>query len=418
MENYTRRWAAGLLQKVLSFQRTAVIVGARQSGKTTMVRNEMPVESIYVTLDDEDQFNDAKNDVRFFLRQAQDKCFVIDEIQKVPRLISEIKMRVDEDNRTAQFVMTGSADYRKLPQTTDSLAGRTVFIRLRSMTEAEARKKQPLFLRNAFNREFPTSSQLDECSKEQLFTLAITGGFPQARELSKEARFLYFDSYAKAQISHDLAENWNLTRFGALDTLLQYTAAYSSKLENILDISKKLSASRVTVSDYLKALEAMFLVDRLPAWLHKDYGIGSKKPKLFMTDTGLMAHLLHIDNAEKLLKNRELMADVGGKLAETWVYNQLAAEIDANPGWKISHLRHNNKQEIDFMVEDTDGRLMGIEVKSAETLNQDDARNLRWFQQKSRHPFTGIIIYAGNNLKSFGNGIYGVPYSAFWNTPS
>ena len=414
MKDYTRRWAAGLLHKVLSFQRTAVVVGARQSGKTTMVRNEMPVESVYVTLDDEDQFNDAKNDVRFFLRQAQDKCLVIDEIQKVPRLVSEIKMRVDTDNRPAQFVMTGSADYRKLPQTTDSLAGRTVFIRLRGMTEAEARGKPPSFLRNAFDHRFPASSQLEPCSKEQLFDLAITGGYPQARTFSKEERFLFFNSYAQAQISHDLAENWNLTRFGALDTLLQYTAVYSSKLENILDISQKLSASRTTIREYIKALEAVFLIDRLPAWLHKDYDIGSRKPKLFMTDTGLMAHLLHIDSPEKLLGNRDLMADTGGKLAETWVYNQLAAEIDANPGWIISHLRHNNRQEIDFMIETTDGKLMGVEVKSAETLNADDTKHLRWFARNSKHPFTGVILYAGNHLASFGDNIYGVPYSAFW----
>ncbi len=416
MEKYTKRWMASVLQKVLSFQRTAVVIGARQSGKSTLVRHEMPVESVYVTLDDEDNFNDAKNDVRFFLRQGKDKCLVIDEIQKVPRLISEIKMRVDMDNRPAQFVMTGSADYRKLPQSTDSLAGRTVFVRLRTMAEAEARGKQPLFLENAFKHEFPSISQLEPCSKEALFNLAIAGGYPQARTLSQEERFFFFNSYAQAQISHDLAENWDLKRFGALDTLLHYTAAYSSKLENILDISKKIPAARPTVTDYLKALEAMFLVDRVPAWHHKDYDIGSRKPKLFMTDTGLMAYLLRVPSAKKLLSDRILMADTGGKLAETWVYNQLASEMDTHAGWKISHLRYNNKQEIDFMIESMEGDLMGIEVKSAETLNTEDAKNLRWFKQKSRHPFTGLIIYAGNNLMSFGDGIYGVPYSAFWAT--
>ncbi len=414
MVGYTKRWAAAVLREVLAFQRTAVVVGARQSGKTTMVRQEMPVPAEYLTLDDPDFLNLSESDPGFLVRMGGEKCLVIDEIQKAPGLISRIKMQVDSDNRPAQYVLTGSADYRRLPQVTDSLAGRTVFIRLRSMTEAEARGKQPVFLKKMLDRAIPSLGELDKCSKKDAFDLAIKGGYPAARELSHQARWRYFESYTESQVQHDLSQNWNMVRLGALRELLRYTAIYSSKLLNISEISSRVEASRQTVTGYLKSLEAMYLIDTLPAWLHNAYDIGSKVPKLFMNDTGLMAYFHNIQSADTLLNDIRAMADIGGKLFETWVYNQIAAEVSLNPGWRISHFRNGNRQEIDFMIEDSQGRLLGIETKSSETLDTKDARHLKWFAGRVRHPFTGIVLYAGNNITSFGDGVYGVPYSALW----
>jgi predicted AAA+ superfamily ATPase len=414
MGSYTKRWAAEVLREVLSFQRTAVVVGARQSGKTTMVRREMPVPAQYVTLDDPDFLSLSKNDPAFLVKMGGSACLVIDEIQKAPDLISRIKMQVDRDNRPAQFVLTGSADYRRLPQVTDSLAGRTVFIRLRGMTEAEARGKQPVFLKNMFDRNIPSLGKLETCSKKDAFELALKGGYPAAKELPPKDRSRYFESYIESQIQHDLSQNWNMVRLGALRDLLRYAAIYSSKLLNISEISSRVEASRQTVTGYLKSLEAMYLIDTLPAWLHNDYVVGSKVPKLFMNDTGLLAYFHNIQSADFLLNDIKAMSDIGGKLFETWVYNQIAAEVSLNPGWRISHFRNGNRQEIDFMIEDSQGRLLGIETKSSETLGAEDAKHLRWFAERARHPFTGIVLYAGNNITSFGNGVYGVPYSALW----
>ena len=414
--SYTKRWAAQVLAEALSFQRSAVVVGARQCGKTTLVRHEMPVPSQYVTLDNDTTLKSAVEDPAYFVKTAKEKCLVIDEIQKAPRLISEIKMRIDEDNRIAQYVMTGSADYRKLPQTTDSLAGRSIFIRLRGMTEAEAQGKPPAFLKKAFDRDFPGLGECAPCSKKDLFELVLKGGYPQARTMPANARWRYFESYAQAQIQHDLAENWNLNRFRALQTLLEYAGIYSSKLLNVQELCSRLGTTRQTINNYLMALEAMYIIDRLPPWLHKDYDIGSKTPKLFMADTGLMAYLLNIRHAGELLPDsyQPDIADISGKLVETWVYNQLAAEIDLYPGWRISHLRNKNKQEIDFMVEGGRNKLIGIEVKSAESVSTEDFRHLKWFAKHAKHPFTGIVLYAGNQIGSFGDGCYALPYSALW----
>ena len=413
---YIKRWEANILKSVLSFQRTAVIVGAHQCGKTSLVKNEMPVLSKYVTLDDSLTLHNAKEDPSLFVKQAINQCLVIDEIQKAPSLISEIKMRVDEDNRCAQFVMTGFADYRKLPQATDSLAGRSVFIRLRGLTEAEARGKPPIFVENAITRTFPTMSEIPFCSKADLLELILAGGFPQARQLSADMRWRYFESYAQAQIQHDLAENWNLNRFTSLPILLQYMGIYSSKILNIQNICTRLGASRHTINDYLAAFEAMYIIDRVPSWMHVDYDIGSKTPKVFMTDTGLMSYLLNIRYVNELMPDEynKNIADLTGNLVESWVYNQLVAEVELHPGWRIAHFRNKNKQEIDFMIECGRTKLLGIEVKSAESVNSDDFKHLKWFAKNSHHDFTGIVLYAGNQVGHFGDGCYAVPFSAFW----
>lgn len=414
MAGYISRWEADLLAKALSFQRIAVVVGPRQSGKTTMVKSQMPVPSLYRSLDDAGVLENAAFDSKYFVRAGGEKCLVIDEIQKLPELIGEVKMRVDEDNRPAQFVLTGSADYRSLPHVTDSLAGRSIIVRLRGFTEAEIQKCSPVFLERAFKQDFPLSTELAPCGREDIYFRILKGGYPQVQALPDDMRGMFFKSYLEAQVSHDLSENWDLNRFGSLNLLLHYFAVYSSKLVNIREVCSRLGTTHPTVRNYLNALKAMFLIDELPAWLHKDYDIGSKVPKLFMTDTGLMAYLLRIHHVEDLLENPVKTADVAGKLMETWVYNQLMPEIELHYDWQISHLRNGNRQEIDFMVENGAGHLLGIEVKSSETVRADDARHLKWFAKRAKSPFTGIVIYAGSHVLSFGDGCYAVPYSAFW----
>ena len=113
------RWLTSALAKGLSFQRAALLVGARQCGKTTLVREQCPISAQYVTMDNEATLLAACDDPHFFLNQYAGSCLVIDEIQKAPSLISEIKRHTDEDNRPGQFILTGSADgksYALLPR--------------------------------------------------------------------------------------------------------------------------------------------------------------------------------------------------------------------------------------------------------------------------------------------------------------
>lgn len=409
------RWSTELLRKGLAFQRAALVVGARQCGKTTLVRDFCPIEAKYTTMDNEAVLSAAKADPHFFLRQAQEKCLIIDEIQKAPSLISEVKRRVDNNNQPAQFILTGSADYRKLPSgnQADSLTGRVFVLRLRTMTQGEILEKRPHFLENVFNEEFTFGQNLEHCDRRYIYELAIRGGYPQTIHFDSEQRSLYFQSYIRSQLLYDLTKQWNLRRYKDLGNLLQIFAAYSSKPLNIQEICRKISGNALTVTSYLNALEAMYLIDELPAWESKDYKMGSKTPEIFLTDSALMAYLLNIHTAEDLLASPERMANEGGKLVETWAYTQLVPEIELHPLWTMHHFRNKNKQEIDFLVTDEKNRKLGIEIKSSESVNIDDFKHLKWFSSKV-DDFRGIVLYAGNDILSFGSRLYAVPFSALW----
>lgn len=409
------RWATHLLSKGLTFQRAALVVGPRQCGKTTLVRQQCPIAAQYTTLDSEASLLAARNDPRFFVRQAPDQCLIIDEIQKAPSLIAEVKRCVDENNRPAQFILTGSADYRKLPSATDadSLAGRVVILRLRTLTRAEQLGASPVFLENAFNRRFPEVKKLEPCSRQKVYQWAIEGGYPQTLGFDAETRGLYFNSYVESQILYDLTKTWDLRRYKDLDQLLKIFAVYSSKPLNVLELCRKLNGNAQTITSYLNALQSMYLIDALPAWESKDYKIGSKTPEIFVTDSALMAHLLSIHSPDTLLSSPEKMANEGGKLVESWAYTQLASEVDLHPLWSMHHFRNKNHQEIDFLIRSAEDRFLGIEIKAAESVNAEDFRHLRWFSQQVAN-FTGVVLYAGEELLSLGNGLFAVPFSAMW----
>ena len=409
------RWLTSILAKGLSFQRAALLVGARQSGKTTLVKEQCPLPARYVTMDDETTLLAAREDPHFFLNQNSEGCLVIDEIQKTPSLISEVKRRLDESNRPGQFILTGSADYRKLPsaENADSLTGRIIVTRLRTLSRAEMLGASPLFLQNAFEQRFPQVSTLEPCSRKRVYGWAIEGGYPQALGFDLEERSLYFKGYIQSQVLYDLTKTWDLRRYKDSEVLLQIFAAYSSKPLNIQEVCRKLNGNAQTISSYLNALQSMFLIDALPAWESRDYRIGSKTPKIFISDSALMANLLGIYSAENLLSSQEKMANEGGKLVETWAYTQLMAEADLHPLWSVHHFRNKNNQEIDFLIRNENNHYLGIEIKAAESINSDDFHHLRWFSRQVPN-FVGVVLYAGNDLLSVGNNLYAVPFSALW----
>lgn len=152
----------------------------------------------------------------------------------------------------------------------------------------------------------------------------------------------------------------------------------------------------------------------IQGWTKKDYDRPGSSPKGFMTDSGLMAHYLHIHNPEIILENNEKSQNEGGKLVETWVYNQLIPEVDLNPLWELNHFR-SRSHEIDFLITNEMGHMVGIEVKASESVSSDDFKHLQWFQALvGKDNFKGFVLYTGNEVRSVGNGFFAIPMSALW----
>lgn len=412
------RWALNSLHSALKTQRIAVVVGPRQCGKTTMVENANISNSEFISLDIDSNLQSARRDPSFFIAQHRNHCLMIDEIQKAPGLIGEIKYAVDHDERPGQFVLTGSSDYRKLPHANESLAGRVDFIRLRTFSTAEKMGQKPIFLSRIFQNDFDFSLDKETCGKRFALSEAMVGGYPRIFQYSElEPRVRWFQGYLDQQVILDMKEQWSIRKESILTELFPYLAANSSKLHSVAGMAKQLGQNAITLNSYISILKAMFIVDEVKAWTKKDYDRPGKATKFFMTDSGLMSHILRRHNIDELLSDfRYEKADFIGKLIETWVYNQLMPEIDLHPLWTIEHFRTTHK-EIDFIVTNEKGEMLGIEVKASQSIQVEDFKHLEWFGERAKQSklkFKGIVLYAGSQVLSFGNGCYAVPFSAMW----
>lgn len=204
-----------------------------------------------------------------------------------------------------------------------------------------------------------------------------------------------------------------INRQDAMKELLRVLAAWSGKYMDISAIGSGLSIRRPTVESYINALESLYLVERVRPWTKTDYERVGKHSKLFMTDSGLMASALGWKNEQVVLD-----PDRSGKLIETFVFNELAAQIDSSDTeYSLYHYRDREQREIDFLIERDDGALLGIEVKSGSSIKGEHFRHLQWFKQNlasKKRAFIGIVLYTGETAGSLGDGLWAVPFSALW----
>lgn len=183
--------------------------------------------------------------------------------------------------------------------------------------------------------------------------------------------------------------------------------AYSSKFFDLIDLCAASQTSKETMGNYITGLKTLYIIDEVPAWVENDYAKICKRPKFFASDSGLLVNLLGWDE-DSIYYN----ADSCGKLIETWVYHELASLAEMDLGYEIFQYRDTSKREIDFIIKNSSNDFLGIEVKSG-AVSSDDFKHLKWFGSKfAKSNFTGIVLYAGNEILQFGDGYYAVPLSA------
>lgn len=403
------RWQSARVKEMLNYRRVIILSGARQSGKTTLAQDIGLPNSIYRTLDDFEMQEAASIDPESFVAHG-DELMIIDEIQKVPLLVQAVKKDVDENKTYGRFLLTGSVNIRSLPSVTESLAGRVSNIRLRPFCMAEKMNKSPDFLANAFTGVFKTCSE--KYKKNDYIELALTGGYPEVYDLPKKQRVIWHEDYITTMLDRDLQDIMNIRRQDAMNKLLSILASWSTKEINIQAIGSDLSIERPTLQSYINALETLYVVDRLPSWGKTDYQAIRKKDKLIMSDTGLMASILGWD-----LEQIQFDSEKTGKLMETFAYQQLISCLEADENrCNISHYRDANKREIDFIIQDKKGHILGIEVKAGTGIKKSHFKHLEWFKNNMAQPdcFKGIMLYTGDEVLSYGDNLWAVPMNALW----
>lgn len=394
---------------MLSERRVLMLSGPRQSGKTTLSRELESDQTEYRTLDDGTLSEAAKNDPQGFIKRRT-KTLIIDEVQRIPSLLPAIKKAVDEDTRSGQYLLTGSANIQSLPTVRESLAGRIAKIRLRPLAQGEVMKNVPRFIESAFKQAFPQSHT--HYDRDALLEIAFRGGFPEPMTLQDRGRKRWHTDYIGAILERDLKEIAKIHRKNAMRELVNLLAAWSGKFMDLSAIGSGLAIQRATIESYINALETLFMVERVYPWTKTDYARVGKQSKLFMADSGLMSSLLRWN-----MDQVRFDSDRSGKLIETFAFNEIAAQIDAASGrYELFHYRDREKREIDFLIERENNALLGVEIKAGSAVSKNDFKHLKWFQNNlaTNQEFIGIILYTGQYPASFGNNLWAIPFGLLW----
>lgn len=381
----------------------AVLVnGPRQSGKTTLVR-QLADQMSYSTLDNPSTLSAAQQDPVGFV-QTLDRA-VIDEIQRAPQLMLALKMSIDQDRRPGRFLLTGSANILALPQIADSLAGRMETHTLLPLSQAELQGRPNDFLQRAQAQDWPALHP-----RSDLQAMALAGGYPEMRARTTLARRqAWAKAYMNNLIDRDVQDIARIDQLVQIPGLLNLLATQCGQLLNLTQLGAALGMDVKTADRYVRILERLFLVQRLPAWTHHEANRLVKTPKLHFLDAGLQATLTRL-TPELLLTERNRW----GATLETWVHAELRKALALSPeSWYLSHYRDKDQVEVDFVLENSLRQLIGIEVKAAATVLPQDFKGLKRLQAQAGDSFiTGIVLYDGTQALPFGNGLWAVPLSA------
>ena len=381
-----------------------LINGPRQSGKTTLVKQYVP-SLPYYTLDDDNSLNAAKQDPVGFINRI-DKG-IIDEIQRAPELLRAIKLSVDQNRQPGRFLLTGSANILTLPQIGDSLAGRMEILTLLPLSLAEIERRENHFLNYAQNQSWPQRS--NHAKQFNCMSQALTGGYPEMLMRQEPSRRnAWAKSYIKAIVERDVKDISSIEKLVEMPQLLEVLAQRSGKLTNFTQIGGQLNLDTKTTQKYIAILETLFLVNRLRPWHGNSLSRIVKTPKTHFIDSGLLACL-------NRLTTQRIQADKSafGSLLETWVYGELLKIITMSEDpWEIFHYRDKDQVEVDFVLENNERKIIGIEVKASSTVFNQDFRGLRKLASLTNQNWlSGIVLYNGEQCLSFGENLWAVPFS-------
>ena len=409
-DSFTPRHAEQLIRVALADTRIVALVGPRQSGKTTLVRRVADVDQrSFVSLDDTQSRTFAQEDPIGFLRGLQNG--VIDEIQRAPNLILELKREVDERPEPGRFLITGSADLFRSSTSPDSLAGRVETVKLMPLSQAEvAREPIPLFLERAFDNDFPRLESIGVTSN--LVERVLGGGYPTALSRSDPMRRrAWLREYGRASTERDVSDIANVTKRNEMSRLMAYAAHMSGQLLNFSRIGSQIGVNGHTAARWLDLFEHMFLLQLVPAWHQSGLKRLVKTSKLQFLDSGLLASLQGV-GTEEIADNRQLL----GPLLESFVYSELIKTISySNDEINVFHYRRNNVSEVDFVVERSPRELVGIEVKASATVYPDDFKGLIDLRESTGRRFVcGIVLYDGERIQQYASDLYAMPFKMLW----
>ena len=385
---YISRALENKFKQMDGFFKAVLVTGARQVGKTTMLKHLSEGQNrTYVTLDDNDARTLAKTDPKLFFMRYKPPI-LIDEVQKAPELFPQIKILCDDREQTGLFWLTGSEQFSMMKNVTESLAGRVGILNLYPLSFNEI---------NAISFDAPLDFSLDSMIMREkqaapfdlntVFEFIWKGGMPQAQSASENQREAFYNSYVNTYIMRDVTNEGGVTDFYKFTNFLTACAANVSQQLNLSNLASIAEISVPTANAWLNLLQRLNIVYLLSPYSNNKFKRLAKTPKLYFWDSGLCAYLTRWLTKDTLLNGRE-----NGFYFENFVVTELIKDLHySSVNYDLSYFRDSNSKEIDLMLE-TDGAIHPLEIKLSASPDRREVKKYELLDKNSIPRGNGGII--------------------------
>lgn len=405
--HFLPRWLAPQLGRAIADHPVVVLTGARQVGKSTLLKHEEPTKRWkYVTLDNLDALRQGERAPADLWAGADH--VILDEVQRLPGILSAVKQAVDEHPKKMRFILSGSANLLLMRQVSESLAGRAVYLSLLPMTIGELHgKPSPTWLEAILGGRFPQEGRSAAAADDPASAIS-KGLMPGLLSLpAAEGRTRWWEGYAATYLERDLRQLSQVESLSDFRTVMEVLALRTGNLINQTGVARDSHVSQPTVHRYLKLLETTCLIDRLAAFSRNRTTRLVKAPKLYWVDPALAAYLSGLHDEAALKASRD-----AGALFENLIFHHLKVLAGmVTPKMRICYWRTVKGNEVDFVLE-WGRKIAAVEVKLTSSPRYADCEGLEAFLKEHPEASGGILIHAGRDVVRMGTKIVALPWTA------
>lgn len=397
---YYQRTLASVIEKATKSFKVVLITGPRQVGKSTLFEKLMEQGRTKVSLDDFDVLTLAKQDPNLFF-QTYKPPLLIDEVQKAPELLLQIKKIVDNTDEKGLFWLTGSQKFTLMKNVSDSLAGRVAVLDLQGLSQSEKVNDPD---RGVFVPDMPLQTKRPIWSAKKTFEVIHTGSYPQLFDGITDWE-LYYKSYVDTYLMRDVKDVVQLGSELMFLRFLKVLATLTAQPLNYASLARNVDVSPNTVKSWINILQTLGIIYLLQPYFENNIGKRLvKSPKVYFMDTGLCAYLCAIKTPDALAESY-----LSGEFVETYAVSEIIKSYIHNGKTpNIYYCRTLNQEEIDVVIEEND-KVYPIEIKQTATPKQSMAKNFKLIDEEKKG--IGCILCMSEKFIPINKDLYIIPMS-------
>jgi len=344
---------------------------------------------------------------------------LIDEYQHVPELLDAIKAQLNRDLRPGRYALAGSTRYAAVPAAAQALTGRVDIIPVLPLSQGEIDGARETFVARLLEGHgIDEPSQSRPATRDEYARRAASGGMPVAlRRPPGPSRSRWFANYIDLVVDKDVMEISRIRQREMLPRLLGELAARSGQVLNMSSVGAGIGLDRSTAENYIKLLEAVFLIYRLPAWGTTLGSRIARHPKVHMIDSGVMAWLLNL-TPQKITQAAPATLTEYGHLLETFTVGEILKQVSwSDAPVAAGYFRTESGDEADLVLERDDGQVIAFEIKAGSRVGGEDLRGLRVLRNRlGRRLEEAIVLYTGEYAYRHDGWIWILPLSRVWSS--